>query len=240
MELIIDPEFQRICPPLKEAERKLLEESILEKGCIDPILVWNNTIVDGHNRYRICREFNIPFDIQSIEFKDRADAKLWIVKNQIGRRNISAFQRCELVLPLEPEIRSNAKKRMQAGIRQSARGDTRSILAEMAGVSHGTMDMVKEILRRGDEETIRRARSGAISIHWAYRSLDGMPLMPKPNPAPDETHLIPKPEEHLDLKEADCLVNVLIRGINEGDASPNSILAALKRISLLLNAELRR
>ena len=101
MGLTIDPEFQAIAPPLKEAEMKLLEESILEKGCLEPILVWYGIIIDGHNRYKICGEHHIPYETQNIEFKNRMEAKLWIIKNQLGRRNLNAFQRCEISLQYE-------------------------------------------------------------------------------------------------------------------------------------------
>ena len=52
--LHIDPEFKAQIPPLTEDERKQLEENILADGeILSPLLVWNDTIVDGHNRYEI-------------------------------------------------------------------------------------------------------------------------------------------------------------------------------------------
>ena len=55
--LKIDPEFQSQIPPLTDDEYKQLEENILKEGkLISPLIVWNNTLVDGHNRYAIpCR-----------------------------------------------------------------------------------------------------------------------------------------------------------------------------------------
>ena len=56
IELIIDPEFVACIPPLSQDEFEQLEENILSSGKIyNPILVWNHTIVDGHNRYRILK-----------------------------------------------------------------------------------------------------------------------------------------------------------------------------------------
>ena len=49
--LKIDPEFQSQIPPLTDDEFKQLEENILKEGkLISPLIVWNNTLVDGHNR----------------------------------------------------------------------------------------------------------------------------------------------------------------------------------------------
>ena len=52
--LKIDPEFQNQIPPLTDDEYKQLEENILKEGkLLSPLIVWNNTLVDGHNRYAI-------------------------------------------------------------------------------------------------------------------------------------------------------------------------------------------
>ena len=56
-ELKIDPEFEKVIPPLTKDEYHHLEENILDDGRIMmPIAVWGDIIVDGHNRYRIARE----------------------------------------------------------------------------------------------------------------------------------------------------------------------------------------
>ena len=59
--LRIDPEFKAIIPPLQSDERALLEQSIRAEGCRDAIVVWDGTIIDGHNRYEICSRFDVPF-----------------------------------------------------------------------------------------------------------------------------------------------------------------------------------
>lgn len=48
---------------------------------------------------------------------------------------------------------------------------TRDKLAKMAGVSHGTLDKVKLLDARADEETKKKLRTGEISIHRAYTDL---------------------------------------------------------------------
>ena len=55
--LKIDPEFQSQIPPLTDDEFKQLEENILKAGkLLSPLIVWNNTLVDGHNRYAILQK----------------------------------------------------------------------------------------------------------------------------------------------------------------------------------------
>ena len=71
--LTIDPEFASKIPPLREEELKQLEENILADGVvINPLIVWNGIIVDGHNRYRILQQHpEIQFTIYEKEFPDR-------------------------------------------------------------------------------------------------------------------------------------------------------------------------
>lgn len=51
---------------------------------------WPCTLLDGHNRYEICTRLGLPFDIHEVRFTGRDQARHWIVKNQLGRRNLTA------------------------------------------------------------------------------------------------------------------------------------------------------
>ncbi|MFC1835609.1 hypothetical protein ACFL2Q_12875 [Thermodesulfobacteriota bacterium] len=90
-EVIVDPEFQSLIPPITDEEHALLRESIGTEGCREPLVTWNGILLDGHNRLRICRESNIPYRTAEIEveLEDRDAAKVWIIQNQFGRRNLN-------------------------------------------------------------------------------------------------------------------------------------------------------
>ena len=94
-DLTVDPEFRDLIPPLNEEELKLLEESLVADGCESPLIVWNGVIIDGHNRYAICRKHDIPFSIQEKNFDTREEVMLWMLRNQLGRRNLNNYQRSE-------------------------------------------------------------------------------------------------------------------------------------------------
>ena len=93
--LKIDPEFQNQIPPLTDDEFKQLEENILKEGkLISPLIVWNNTLVDGHNRYAILQKHpEIYFSTMLLRFENREEAIAWICRNQLGRRNLSPEQK---------------------------------------------------------------------------------------------------------------------------------------------------
>ena len=97
--LKIDPEFQSQIPPLTDDEFKQLEENILKEGkLLSPLIVWGNTLVDGHNRYAILQKHpEIYFSTMPLHFANREEALAWICKNQLGRRNLTPEQKKYLI-----------------------------------------------------------------------------------------------------------------------------------------------
>ena len=95
----IDPEFQEQIPPLTEEEYSQLLENILADGEVyEPITIWNGTIVDGHNRWRIISAHpQLKYHLREIEFPDKWAAFDWMIKKQLGRRNLTGEQRMLLI-----------------------------------------------------------------------------------------------------------------------------------------------
>lgn len=115
MELRIDPEFASRIPPLTNDEYQQLEANILEDGVvINPIIVWNGVIVDGHNRFRILEKHpHIKYTIHEKSFDDRFTVLAWICKNQLGRRNLTKQQKKYLIgkqFEAEKESRGGDRK----------------------------------------------------------------------------------------------------------------------------------
>ncbi len=68
---------------------------ILKEGkLLSPLIVWGNTLVDGHNRYAILQKHpEICFSTMPLRFENREEAIAWICRNQLGRRNLSPEQK---------------------------------------------------------------------------------------------------------------------------------------------------
>jgi hypothetical protein len=60
---------------------------------------WN--LVDGHNRHTICTKHNLQFNVVEMPFDSRNDVCIWIIQNQLGRRNLPHFARAELGVKLK-------------------------------------------------------------------------------------------------------------------------------------------
>ncbi len=176
----IDPEFAALCPPLTAEEERLLEESLRAEGCRDPVVLWAgfDVVLDGHNRVRLCKKLGIPFKTAAVELSSRASALRWIVVNQLARRNLEAYQRCELVAHLEKDVRGRAlaRKTHRGGLPSEppeAPGpiDTREAMAEMAGVGLHTWTKARTLIEAAPEEMKAQLRAGAVSVHRAFDDL---------------------------------------------------------------------
>jgi len=117
----IDPEFRDICPRLSVAELDLLTDDILANGCRDAIVVWRGLIVDGYHRYGICRHLakeergeELPYETLELDLPDRESVCEWIVRDQLGRRNLNTWMRVALAWKLAPAAGARARARKRA------------------------------------------------------------------------------------------------------------------------------
>ena len=106
-QIIVDSEFQEWLLPLSPDEFELLEESIIQDGCRDPLVVWNGILVDGHHRYGICKTHNLSFNTVESSLQTREDVKNWIINNQLGRRNVTPEQRNYLIGKMYRETKND-------------------------------------------------------------------------------------------------------------------------------------
>ena len=220
-ELKIDPEFAALIPTPEIEELKRLEASIKKEGCTDPLIVWKGTIIDGHNRYSICTRLGIPFSYtEKDDLSDRNAVEAWIIERQLARRNLTKYQKSKLALKYEPLLKKQAKERQgtRNDLNQNAGksdekgnaddnisenspkskndGDTREIVAGLAGVSSNTISRVKKIEDAADEDTKQQLESGQLSINKAYNNLFG-------ENTPDTVQVIGKKGIHVEGKMRD-------------------------------------
>jgi len=177
----IHPEFEKLIHPLSREELRELETSIKEKGCLDPIKVWQGYIIDGHHRHRICEENNLLFEVLDLEFDDECAVKLWMLNNQLGRRNITDVARIEYASKKVDLIRGAAQKnqedsRFQKDVDLSKldsktrrhferKGEKRSVLlsaavGSMAGVGGRTVEKYNYVKKNADAKTFANLREG--------------------------------------------------------------------------------
>ena len=97
-----------------------------------------------------------------MEFDSEHKAKIWVLKNQLNRRNISIFDRTTIALQIKEEIAKEAKERQRGGqdgvlLRANSPNpiesvNTREEVAKLAGVGSNTVSKVEKILNEASEE----------------------------------------------------------------------------------------
>lgn len=178
-ELKVDQEFRSLMPPLTEEEYTLLEQSILAEGLREPILIWNKIIVDGHNRYEICRKYDIKIRTKELFFANREEAMIWIIDNQKGRRNLSKQQKLDMGMKRAKLLEVKAKQKeheRKTTFQKSEKSslptyNTTKELAGFAGVSVDTASKYKKIQESDNKEVKEKVREGSMSINRGYQQV---------------------------------------------------------------------
>jgi len=190
---ITDPQFKGLIPPLTPEEREQLEQNILEhRRCHDPIVLWEGIILDGHNRYEICFKHGVEFQIVELELESREAAKVWILENQLSRRNLNDAARIELALLKVDMLREKARRKQSyaGGDKTKKPGDkgagalsakvskpeletahVRKAIADEVGVSERTLHSYMQIKKHGTPQLQAAVQSGQLKIGTAHRLL---------------------------------------------------------------------
>ncbi len=190
MELNINPKFENLLPSLTQEESAHLRESLKTEGCRDPIITWNGTIIDGHNRYAICRAEGIEFDAVEKDFKDETAAKVWIIDNQGGRRNLTdgwkfelAQTRRELLAEKGKEQQGKRTDLLSKNDKKLPSHNTQKGIAAELGWSTGKVAQADYVWKHAAPEVKERVKANETSIHEAYKQTHKITREANPPPA---------------------------------------------------------
>ncbi len=182
---IVLPEMEQLLPPLSGEQFSSLESDILENGCYAPVIVNEDmTVIDGHNRLRICEKHGLPYKMLVFSFADLLEAKQWALDTQKGRRNLDKWELGQIALRLKPDIEARAKENMSAGGGDQKSEDaksglttlsdlispvsTRKELADTVGIGEVTMGKVMQIDEHAPAAVREALDSGDLSINQGY------------------------------------------------------------------------
>jgi len=192
MNIIVKEELKAYIDPLTPDEHDALERSILAEGCRDALVLWGDVLVDGHNRYGICRKHNLPFQtVQHPHFKSMEDVHLWMIDQHLGRRSVSDFQRGVLALR-KREILAERRARQPSPPPADAASDvapatassdaaspsaatttdatalkSRADIARAARLSNSQVLQIEKIHKQAAPELVAAVKAGDISINAA-------------------------------------------------------------------------
>jgi hypothetical protein len=176
MDLVVNEELKAYIDPLTPDEHDALERSIVAEGCRDALVLWGDMLVDGHNRYGICRKHGLPFQtVQSTRFQSMEDVHLWMIDQHLGRRSLSDYQRGVLALRKREIVAGQRARRLAepaegaspAPAGPSATLDTREALAKAARISSNQVVLIEKIRKQAAPELVEAIKAGTISINAA-------------------------------------------------------------------------
>lgn len=190
MDIVVNEELKAYIDPLTPEEHEALERSLLAEGCRDALVLWGNVLVDGHNRYGICRRHGLPFQtVQNERFRSIEDVQLWMIDQHLGRRSLSDFQRGVLALrkrdivadrrtrssppPAAEEAPAAAAPSVPEATAAPAAAPvqetlaTREALAKAARLSSNQVVMIEKIRKQGAPELVAAVKTGLLSINAA-------------------------------------------------------------------------
>lgn len=178
-------ELKAFIPPPISEEYTQLEKNILQHGCKDALVIWETTeqqlndksqknepayvLVDGHNRYNICKENNLPFSIQLMPFSSITEVKDYMIDLQLGRRNLTPQQASYFRgLRYQNEKLDKGKyNREDHKVHSEPYGSTAEKLATEYKVSTSTIKrdaQLAEGLKRLDKELRNKVLSGEVKV----------------------------------------------------------------------------
>jgi len=187
-EIIIDEEFKSFLPMLDVKTHAMLEASLLEHGCLHPLVLWNDILIDGHNRYELCTKHGIPFKTVALEFSSRENVLIWMITTQVSRRNLTSMQlryfRGTHYLA-DKKIQGTKNQFVQESEKfqsETFQGSTAGRLAEQYRVSRSTIirdaDVAKAINVIGEQSPEAKSKILAGEVGIESKVLKGLLALP--------------------------------------------------------------
>lgn len=188
-------ELKSYLPMMEKALYSQLKENIKQNDLNDPILYYvtfegKKLVIEGHTRLKACIELkkkSIPTKEIKENFSNLDDIKLWMVKHQCQRRNLSIVEKIRLAYFSKPTIEKLAKENLskagkafsknttaETNTVENVKIDTYYEIAKIANVSRTTVVKYSQILTNATETIRNQLNNGSITIGKAHESLKKM------------------------------------------------------------------
>jgi SAM-dependent methyltransferase len=220
MEVTIDARIRGLLVPLRDDERALLEQSVLAEGIRDPLVVWKRAdgtriLLDGHHRYELAKQHGLDFAIVEMTFETEDDAILWVLQNQLARRNLTDEQRTLVLGRLYNQMklaqgRPPKDEKVEKFSTFSGSAATSKYVASLHGVTDRTVRNAAEFAKAVD--ALAEIEPEAAARIVAGELPDAKTALPKVEP-----ELLPKVAERIARGDAQS-VKEAVRAVKQEEA----------------------
>jgi site-specific DNA-methyltransferase (adenine-specific) len=191
----INLEYSKLVNPLTNAEYEALKNSIREDGLHYSIVInLKEEILDGHHRYKICKDLGIPIKYEIKYFDTAIEEKRFVIDINLKRRQLNDFQKAELAYKLEDICKEQARLRQLSNlknvkdkiasslgsndhndnennnsiIKEEVKGRTIEVISKKNDLSPKTYQRARTIIENATEEVKEKLRSNKTSISKEY------------------------------------------------------------------------
>ena len=190
-------------PLMQGQEYRELLKDIQDHGQREPLLLHpDGRILDGRNRYRVCRELGIKPKVR--KWEGNGDSPLSVVLSlNLHRRHLTSSQKAAIAIEILPELEAEAKERQRQAGKYHGRGKVQQKTSEpisqpqaaeqLAQRYSTNSDYVKAAkkIKEADPELLQKVRDGKFHIADALkRVVQGKREKRKQLPTPKEARRI--------------------------------------------------
>lgn len=173
-------EAAKLFPLFSNDDLKELTKDIKENGLLNPVVLFENQVLDGRNRLLACGLSGVePKFTQWVQ--NGTSPLSWVISQNLFRRQLTAGQKAAVAVEAKPMLEAEAKKNLStsgpgvyggkpktANIKNdiggsAPLGSVQKTVAKQFDVSEGYVHTAQRIKDR-DPETFEKVKSGYLSI----------------------------------------------------------------------------
>ena len=181
-------------PAMPDEDFVALRDDIENNGLREPIVVYDEQVLDGWHRYQACLELGIMPRFR--EFPEDEDPVVYVKSLNLNRRHLTGSQRAAAVVKCSAWVSNGSNQHTKRGYEPSSPPPKTNVeMAKEAGVTPRTIQQAKEAEKAGLGDKVR---DGKITVKEAAQM--GKPIAP---PKPVEP---PPPEPPNELEERNAVL----------------------------------
>ena len=153
--------YAKLFPMMSDDELNSLREDIKNNGLLEPIILLNDEILDGRNRYTACELEGISPIYE--DYSSDIDPLTFVLSKNLERRHLTSSQKATLAVELLPIYEEQAKERMKKGVHNPMenlpQGTSRDLVGKQLGISGRYVSEAKKLLNECPED-FKAVKSG--------------------------------------------------------------------------------
>lgn len=155
--------YSNIFPMIEGEKLEELKRDIKENGLLQPIVLYENKILDGRNRYKACKELGVKPEFESY----KGDKPLeFVISLNLKRRHLTADQRAVIAQEVMPMLEEEARKRHATSnanrekIPTSEKGRPSEHAGKMFDVNEKYVRDIKKLKDEGRDKEVEEIKTG--------------------------------------------------------------------------------